>query len=298
VPGGLHPPLALKAEAPSPERKQRDVLGQIEERNQRATEQSSLWRTPLTYFGKVVDESDNPVPGARASYRGNSLDATLTQEASNEGAVTSDQRGIFKIEGLYGIGLMIEVTHPDYYSYPTNSTGFDVRSLPRKGFFSDNEEQAEVFRMHHKGAPVPLLKHSGGLHTPADGTVASFPFRGATSSEIIGQGRVSGWKKPADPQTDGHYDWAVEISIPEGGIAESADYFGFVAPQEGYSETFRISMSKNDPDWKSHVEKGLFFKLPNHFVRAKVSVDLYHDLFFSMDYAVNPDGSRNLEPAP
>jgi len=255
-----------------------------------------LWQSSLIYFGKVIDEKGVPIPNVQISYGANSLNEAR-EEVYNTGIVTTDDRGIFKIEGVRGIGLRLQLSHPHCYPYPDNSTGFDKRSVPRSGYFSDSEEKAQIFRMHRKGNPVALIKRGGGLHAPTDGTVVGFPFRGATRDAIIGRGQIEGWKGSPDPRSGGHYDWKVKITVPNGGIASSTNYFDFIAPETGYHESFEITVSKHDPNWQTRVEKRLFFKLSNYFVLANVSIDIYHDLYFSMDYFVNPDGSRNLEPA-
>jgi len=256
----------------------------------------SMWQAPILYFGKVVDENDAPISGAQAAYSASSLNTSLV-EVENTGTVKTDERGIFKIEGVKGIGLMVQVTHPDYYPYPTNSTGFDKRSVPRKGYFSNIEEQAELFRMHHKGNPVALVKHGGGLHGPADGTTTmDVQLRGLSRKEILGHLLVQGWKD--NPKKGERSNWGVKISVPNGGIVEFTDDFSFVAPKTGYQTTWQVAFSKDDPNWQSQTSRKFFIKLQNYYIRAGTHIDIYHDLYFSMDYVINPDGSANLEPDP
>jgi hypothetical protein len=253
-----------------------------------------LWQSPLLYYGKVVDEKGVPIAGVQVSYGVNSLN-DAREELYSTGTVATDGRGVFKVDGIRGVGLMLQLSHPRYYPYPDNSTGFDKRSVPISGYFSDTEQKAQLFRMHSKGRPVPLVFRQGGMHTPADGTSATFPLRGTTRAAIIGQGQIQGWKGTPDPQNDGRYDWKVSITVPSGGVLESTNYFEFVAPETGYQQTLEIGMPKDDSNWQSHLEKRLFFRFPNYFVRANVSVDMFHDCFFAMDYFVNPNGSANLE---
>jgi hypothetical protein len=108
----------------------------------------------------------------------------LLQETFDKGTVISDEHGIFKISGINGIGLMLEILHPNYYPYPDNSTGFDKRSRTRNGYFPDSEEKAELFRMHSKGHPVPLIFCSGGFHAQNNGAIANYPLRGNTRADI------------------------------------------------------------------------------------------------------------------
>lgn len=281
----------------SPSQVVQQITAKAEQMKHDSEREIELWQSPIVYFGTVVDENESPIPGVQVSYSAGAMNEAR-EEIRNTGTVTTDGRGVFKISGVNGVGLMIELSHPDYYSYPDNSTGFDKRSMPRSGYFSDTEGKAEIFRMHRKGNPVPLIERRGGLHAPPDGSSVGFPFRGKTKTEIIGKGQIEGWKGSPDPKHNGHYDWNIRITMPGGGILESTNHFGFIAPESGYQKSFEVTMSKEDPNWQSHVKKRFFFKFPSHFVRANVSVDIFHDLYFSMQYFVNPDGSTNLENDP
>jgi hypothetical protein len=249
----------------------------------------SAWRTPLLYYGKVVDESNRPISGVVVSYSGNSVNESLTAETRNQGSVTTDQRGIFKIDGLYGIGLMLQLSHPDYYPYPDNSTGFDVRSPPKDGIVEDSEANARIFRMHSKGNPVALIHRSGGLHGPNDGEIMVFPLRGSSHSQILGELQIQGW---SGLRADGNsYDWKVQINAPSGGIIETTDYFDFVAPDGGYSTTTTFEVGGSEDARKTY-----FLKVPAGYIRFTLQVIMGKDMFVTGDYYFNPDGSQNLEP--
>jgi len=251
-------------------------------------EERGLWQSPILYFGKVLDETNAPVIEARISYTANSLDKA-TVEVEHTGEAVSDSRGFFRIDGVKGIGLMIQVSHTDYYTDFDNQTGFDKRSVPRKGYFSDTEETAEIFRMHHKGTPVPLILRGGGFHAPCNGAVAIFPLRGTTHADILGELQIQGWS--GIRSGDNPYDWKIKLTLPNGGIVESTNLFQFVAPETGYSERVDAQVSGGEM-----ARKQYFLKLPQGYIRFKLQVIMGKDMFVSGDYYYNPDGSRNLEP--
>jgi protocatechuate 3,4-dioxygenase beta subunit len=262
------------------------------------TETKMLWRTPIIFFGRVIDESNQPVAGVLVSYGANTANEQLTEEMHNEGSTTSDERGVFKISGVRGRSFVMELSHPAYYVSRSNPPGFDYAGELVSGrAVPDTEDKAMVFYMHHKGNPTALIERRGGLHKPADGTTLDFPLRGKARTEVIGQLQVQGWKGLPDPRS-GHFDWKVRITVPDGGVLESTNEFAFVAPESGYRQTLEINVSKDDLNWRVATNSTLFFKLPNYFVRGEVSVDLFHDLYFSMHYLVNPNGSANLENDP
>ena len=258
----------------------------IDQAQQRQDQQIALAQSPLLFYGKVVDESNQPIGGVQVSYTAHTVSESR-DDVFNTGTVTSDDRGIFKIDGINGISLMLQLSHTNYYPYPDNSTGFDKRSLPKKGYFSDSEENAELFRMHSKGHPVALIYRNGGFHTANNGTTADYPLRGNTRADILGQLQVQGWN---NLRPDTNYDWKVQLTLPNGGIVESTNYFDFVAPETGYADTLSFEVGGSES-----VRKTFFLKVPTGYIRFKVLIVMGKDMFVTADYYFNPDGSRNLE---
>jgi hypothetical protein len=242
------------------------------------------------YFGKVVDENGNPIPGVKVSYNGNALNETGNDVIRNAGSVTTDSRGIFKIDGIRGIGLMVELSHPNYYPYPENSTGFDKRSPPRSGYFSDAEDKAELFRMHIKGMPVPLIERHGGADVPLDGSPTKVSLFGETRQQQVAQLEIQAWTNPPSENAERRCDWRVLLSVPGGGITESTNYFDFVAPDTGYLEHASIEVSGSES-----ARNAFFVRTPNAFIRLRTHFIAGQNLFATFDYFLNPDGSRNLE---
>lgn len=268
-----------------------DVRVPFESATVEMTNIALLWRTPLLYYGKVVDENSQPIPGVQVSYAGNSINESLTEEVRNEGVVITDDHGIFKIDGIFGIGLMFQLYHPDFYPYPDNPTGFDVRSPPRNGVIPDSESNAQVFRMHRKGRSVALIYRYGGFHAPCDGSIAIFPLRGRVRSEILGQLRIQGWIN--NGAQGAPFSWKLRLSLPEGGIVEKTNYFDFVAPDSGYSESVDVEVSHSES-----VRKEYFLRVPGGYLRFKLRVIMGDDMFVFGEYFFNPDQSRNLELDP
>ena len=162
------------------------VNTQIERANRLMEAEISLWQGPIHYFGKVVDENDQPIPDVRVTYGANAMNE-LRREVYNTGSVNTDLRGLFRIEGVRGIGLMLQLSHPNYYSYPDNSTGFDKRSVPKKGFFSDTEEKCELFRMHKKGRPAPLVHRRDSTNVPINNGAVSMELYGEIDRQPVGR---------------------------------------------------------------------------------------------------------------
>jgi hypothetical protein len=270
------------------------ISAQVQQ-NQRLANLTLLWRTPLLYYGKVLDESNHPIPGVRVSYGGNSVDVFGTKETRNEGFVITDDHGIFKIDGLLGIGLMFQLSHPNYYPYPDNSTGFDVRSRPRDGIVENSEENARVFRMHTKGHPVQLVHRSDGVNVPLNGNPTELDLRGSDHDQIIGKIIIEATGTPPQRYDQKPFDWDVKVSVSNGGLIAYTNFFDFIAPNEGYQPSTEFAFPAEMAGWTGEVSGNYFLKLPSGYVRLNLYIGAKSPLFFSVQYDYNPDGSPNLE---
>lgn len=275
-----------------------NIQNRIEQIKRDEREYKLLWRTPLLFYGKVVDENGDPIPNVQVSYSGNALDESLTREIRNRGTVTTDQRGIFKIDGINGIGLMFNLHHPGYYVYPDtyDNNGFDVRSPPKSGIVPDSEGNAAIFRMHSKGNPVSLVHRRSGADVPIGNGNAVVKLFGKEDGQIVGTLNIEAGGDTPKNWSPQPYDWSARLSVPGGGLVESSNHFEFVAPESGYQPSIEIKMSKNQPGWSDSADKWFFLKLPSGYARMRIHMRAKTPLYVSLEYYVNPDGSPNLEP--
>ena len=145
------------------------LQAEVEQRKQDMQRTAQLWRTPILYYGKVIDESNQPISGVKVSFNTSSVNESLTKEQYDTGTVTTDGRGIFKVDGVRGVGMVFQLSHPNYYLYPGTIMDYDIRDYPKKGALPNTEENALVFHMHSKGHPVPLVHRADGVNAPLDG---------------------------------------------------------------------------------------------------------------------------------
>jgi hypothetical protein len=76
----------------------------------------SLKDNPFSFYGKVVDENGQPVPGATARI---SVQGELGQaQGSTDHNVQSDGQGAFNLEGVHAFGVIVTVSKDGYISIP------------------------------------------------------------------------------------------------------------------------------------------------------------------------------------
>jgi hypothetical protein len=256
---------------------------------------TSLLQSPLLFYGKVIDENNHPILGVKVSYTAIGWNES-GKEIRNIEAVTSDKRGVFRIDGVPGVHLFIQLSDSHYYSYPENSASFDKRTRPTKGYFPDSEEHAELFRMHSKGIPVPLVHRRGGANVPENGGSIPVIFYGQQDNQAIGTLQIEAAGNTPKNWSPTPYDWSVRLTVPNGGLVESTNQFDFVAPDSGYQPSIEIDMKKDQQGWSDTVNKSYFVKLVNGYARMNIHMRAKTPLYSSFDYYYNPDGSQNLEP--
>lgn len=149
--------------------------------------------------------------------------------------------------------------------------------------------------MHSKGNPVPLVHRRGGADVPVNTGQATVNFWGEQDGQVVGVLQIQAWGDTPKNWSPTPYDWSVQLSVPNGGFAESTNQFDFVAPNVGYQPTIKINMAKDQPGWSDTVVKTYFVKLASGYLRMGIRMRAKTPLYVSLDYYYNPDGSCNLE---
>jgi hypothetical protein len=246
------------------------------------------WQTPIVFFGKVLDEKNLPVVGAKVTDGPISVNAMTGQEGDVRGDVYSDAQGLFVISGIKSRAMGVQLSHPDYYTSRKNRNLISYEGGVNPNA-PDTPAKAWIYRMYKKRASADLVRGQAGLHGTMDGT----PF--ILNLGKFGKVIAEGMRAKPQPWDGKPFDWQVRLSVPDGGIAPCTDEVSFEAPTDGYTPDIKVIMSKEDKNWKTDIRKSYYIRTANVFGRIDVSISSYHDLFFAIQYRFNPTGSNNLE---
>jgi hypothetical protein len=252
------------------------------------------WRTPIEFYGKVVDQYGDPVEGARVDFSCNDD----SDEGTTNYSRASNNDGIFSIAGIRGKLLVVKVSKPGYYTSRRNPSSF---------YYAGGNENF----LPDAANPVRYLLYKKGQVE----TVDAKDFPGLTRIEQL---RSSGVPKGIDllegravPIQNAHlilefwrentnrsarvYDWRCRFTIPDGGLVETAEEFAFEAPEKGYIEAIEVKMSSEDENWESAIRRKYYIRLPGELYG---SVEIYlsgRNGVFKVRSVINPSGSRNVE---
>ena len=113
---------------------------------------------------------------------------------------------------------------------------------------------------------------------------------------------LQAWTDDQTPDADGHYHWRFRVTVAAGGLVERAGLADYVAPADGYRQSFEYMMPKDPPDgqWSYTLSKSFFVRLKDDtYGVLQVEMVAAGAHFVTCRSSVNPQaGSRNLQPPP
>jgi hypothetical protein len=249
--------------------------------------------TPIVFYGKVVDESNQPVANAQVHFNAvDKFDAPASHYQR-----TSDVDGCFSISGIQGSSLEVWAEKEGYYSREKSGGTFGYAGSPNPT--PPTRENPAVFVLVKMGETEPLIKVSSRqFDLPKDGTPIFINFTtGKKGASDAGSLQVESW---LGDTTQRKFDWSFRLSVSNGGLIRRTNDFTFEAPTEGYQPVVEISMTADAEHWSSEFDGQYFVKFPDETF-ARFSISLYPGKrdFVVLESYLNPKTShRNLELDP
>jgi len=250
---------------------------------------------PISFYGKVVDQNTNPIVKADVLFMWNDTSPTGTSKTGT----FSDKNGLFSLEGAKGRGMSVYVSKPGYYTLKDQAISFDYE----QDFGSQHRPDPNnpvIFRLRKKGPGVDLITSQYGVApelkvtAPRNGVPVLVDLMERKVGSI-GQLKIS-QNKPEYLQAKQATEWSFRMEIPDGGFVEQNDEFPFEAPASGYQPIVDFHFKAGETNWTRSLTKNYYitFGQPPRFGRLSMETSI--GLGVTLHYAVNPDGSRNLEP--
>jgi hypothetical protein len=256
-----------------------------------------LKNNPFNFYGKVLDENGQPVPGATVKFLiGGELNST---KGESERDLQSGADGLFSLEGIHAMDVLVTAAKDGYYTLPEKhpgawwwmERGFKPGTMPTK-------DQPAIFSLKKKGPTEPLiiLKTNGSVNVPPDGTTVEYNLeRNRVVKGQPGTFNVQLWVDAHDPKSNQPYHWKYRITVPGGGLQPILDEYDFSAPSLGYQEFIENEMAPGISGWNDSREQKYFVKLADgKYARIRFEVRALGDFFIEDGY-LNPSGSQNLE---
>jgi hypothetical protein len=242
---------------------------------------------PFAFYGKVVDENTQAVADANVHFI---LNTTSSSNGIFDTNTSSAGDGSFSLTGITGSQTSVDVWKTGYYvAKSLNQINFDPTG---NGSSKDNPV---LFHLRKKGASTDLISSSFNVQMPRDGTPINVDLLNKNFG-TSGQMQMS-QVKPSYATWKQATAWSFHMVILDGGFIEENDEFPFEAPEGGYQSTIDFNFNAGQPDWKTRFTKSYYivFGNPPHYGNLTVQTDIMWG-GVRISYAVNPDGTQNLEP--
>jgi len=251
---------------------------------------------PIAFSGIAVDQDAQAVEGATVFLTVNQI---VRPETSVNTNLLTDARGMFSITGIEGSTLGVRVEKAGYYpARKQNQEFFDYTDASETGSFVPDLGRPLVFQLRRKGNGVDLITSQHGVSPElqisglGNGTITRVDF---LTRQTGGEGQLElSTQRPV--QGELAKEWSLRMSVPSGGLIEQHDEFPFMAPESGYSSSIEFYFKKGETNWTEVLRKDFYvvFDQPPKYGRLSVTAGVSRGV--SLRYAINPDGSRNLEP--
>jgi hypothetical protein len=256
---------------------------------------------PIAFYGKVVDQSGQPVEGAKISAL--VVVSHIEQYDTEMHPVTSetDQNGNFILTGYTAYGIdKISVEKEGYELSEKTILSYTFGGTPT---YTPDRNNPVVFQMWKKIGKEPLVGSAWRGKVVCDGTVNRFDlFTGHPSAE--GNLEIQCTRVPLDLPAGNTepFTWELQIKIlGGGGIQPANDEFTYRAPAAGYLPVLTYGQKAGDPKWdrRMPMPKEYYIKTSDG---QHGTFSLEWDRAFwksptilKWDCSINPTGSRNLE---
>lgn len=256
---------------------------------------NAQWSTPISFYGKVVDEHEAPVAGASVVFEWAAI-----QGDSQTAAAISDGLGLFSLTGIKGRSLNVRVSKEGYTLTRSNQITFLYADMTGRGTFTPDAANPVLFHLRKRGPGTDLItsqhgvKDYLGVSVPLDGS----PVQVDLLERKAGQGALKlSQTKPAYENWTQAAEWAFRMEIPAGGFVERKDESGFEAPETGYESVVQFNFQRGQANWTTNLRKDYYIKFgdPPRYGRLHLETSLMMS-GARLTYAINPDGLRNLEP--
>jgi hypothetical protein len=259
---------------------------------------------PQSFFGKVVDQNDQPVAGAEATgeiiraFECKPEERAMFHLPTNDVYKTqTDTEGLFQFTNVRGWKFNVTIGKKGY-----QMGGRGEGWQGPRGLRTSPTDRAVLTMWKLKG-PEPMIHRQKFYKITPDGRVFTIDLEKHTKIEgtnVIGD-LVVQIQRPPQIKPKEKFDWSFVMTAINGGFIEVTNV-GYLneAPENGYQQQYKIEMTSSDPKWQGwHIEKTFYLKSRNGQVYGHFRIEIipnYNDTSaLDVEYYINPSGSRNLE---
>ncbi len=273
----------------------------------------------IAFYGKVIDQNNAPVAGAKIEYSSVGL-WNLTQ--GSRGEVVTDKDGMFVVNAK---GNKLFVSMPRHQNiaeaYEPTIVNGAVSELPSKklvfeagqgvydssrgwdSYSVDNPYIMKVWRV----IDFVEVKHKKTLiRLSPDNKVHTFILNKRRNFMVVKKGSdlegdlLMRCVRDVDGMEQKNGSWEITIEAIDGGIQETNDHYLYEAPADGYLSALKVGKEKGREYGSALLANKKYYYTAHHgkvFGSLKINFEPYlkkKTCGMFIDYKINANGSRNL----
>jgi len=321
APASIKPPVAVPPPLPKP-----DDLPKIIQPNartpmlnladprwkvyeaRRKLDPTSEWRTPIEFFGKVIDERNQPVAGASIDVAWSGTVEKYGGDGVGKRTLTSDANGMFTLTGVEGKGMTVQVSKDGYHvPSKSNMQWFEYAGFWEPTFIEPERDKPIIFHLVKRSVAEPTYRVRQRSIATSPSWVKHIDLLAQPAETSAGGDMALRIVRSPNPGYQNPFDWELIIEGSGGAeFVESKDEFMLRAPDEGYQNT----LSKSFKQVRGNSIETLKFYVRNKtrklYAAVSVQVTPYYpnhatkedSACFIVTGTVNPNDSPNLEYDP
>ena len=252
------------------------------------TDPDFQWKTPIEFYGQVVDQNNAPVADA-------TIDCTWSPFLGepNKKLLKSDSSGKFVVRDIRGKGLSILISKAGFVSESGGRGSFEYAEFYHPDFHIPDPQAPVVFRLWKLGNSEPMFIWDSGCDLKIDGTPQWF----TVSTGKKGGGDLAFSVIRTNETAPRVYDYTLKIEAP-GGLALTDEELMFNAPEGPYQTSLSIEQKHGTPGYNQVQSLQFYLKTPEGkfaAVKANVRNHTGPSAQVQLLFYYNPSGSRNLE---
>lgn len=221
------------------------------------------WKTPINFYGKVIDQNNEPVAGVAIKFVWNDI----SPKGSSYAETTSDAGGLFSLIDKEGKGVSVSVSKKGYHIGNAASGSFEYAAFFEWNYHEPDENSPVIFRLVKKVDAEPLVVGSAfNTLSYEQGTYYYDLQRGVLSRESpVGDGLKFTITRSQAAQGQ-PFDWTWTVDGVNAMVRATTDEFPQSAPTEAYSfilenrakgQCRKLPAGGESPPLRSHERRSL-----------------------------------------
>jgi hypothetical protein len=278
----------------------------IERRRLREEDPAYQWRTPIKFYGKVIDEQNQPVAGAEVKYSWNGTVEKYGGDGVQHKTLISDSSGHFQIQGIEGKGLTVLVNKEGYYRRSSwNGGSFEYAGFWEPTFIEPQFDKPIIFHLVRRRLAEPTYPIGRRIFLDAPKLETHLDLLSSNVQSTVPADLYIRITRPPDASYEKPFDWSIMIEGRKGAeILETTDEFMLQAPASGYKP--QLMHDFKNPT--GNARQKLRFYVRSKGRKLYAAVDLEMAAFRRMNggepasivisATINPNDSPNVEYDP